>query len=524
MKTEPIHVLLVEDNDADATLVRRALDKTTGQFHVNWVGNLSEALLQMAGGTFDVALVDLSLPDSYGLDTVLRIRRHSPKIPIVLLTGNDSDAAATEALDLGAQDYLVKDRLLDKAPAETLVRAIRYAIHRQKTSETQRLLEQLETSHKLLKSKNRRLAELCQTAEHFVENVSHEFRTPLTVIKEYTSLIRGEVLGPVNEEQAEFLNVIENRTDDLNRMVDDMLDGSRLDAGLLVMSRTQCGLAGIIDGLRQTLERKAQSQGKTLEFAVAPDLPAVYCDPEKIGRVIVNLVVNAIKFCGDHGHVNVRVRSDRAARNIVVSVTDNGRGIEPEHLEAIFRRFKQVGNHPRQSTSGFGLGLCIAKELVDLNFGHLTVESTPKKGSTFSFTLPLADPLDVVSRSLDRLIEHNSGEFSVSLLSASVLAAGDTQTGDEIQAVLNDVLRADDLLFRVDPDRWLIVLATGSGGVDAFCARAAEMLEGVSRNRPRGALPALKLMSEGSWNMPAASGELLAEFGRLVQAAETVQV
>ena len=155
MKTEPIKVLLVEDNVADAELVRWALAKATGPFSVSCAGRLSEALAEMTSRSFDVALVDLSLPDSYGLDTVLRIRQHSPKMPIVLLTGNDSDETAIAALDRGAQDYLVKDRLLDKAPTETLVRAVRYAIHRQKASETQRLFEQLEASHKLLKSKNR---------------------------------------------------------------------------------------------------------------------------------------------------------------------------------------------------------------------------------------------------------------------------------------------------------------------------------------------------------------------------------
>jgi signal transduction histidine kinase len=524
MKTEKIRVLLVEDNAADADLVQLALAKSAGQFTVQWAASLSEALAQMTSRCFDVALVDLALPDSCGLDTVFRVRRHSPEVPIILLTGDDSDETAIEALDHGAQDYLVKDRLLDRSPADILKRSIRYAIHRQKTSETQRLLEQLEISHKLLKTKNRRLSNLCKSAERFVEDVSHEFRTPLTVIKEYTSLMRGGMLGPINGEQSQFLKVVETRADDLNRMVDDMLDGSRLDAGLLVMSRQQCAVADIIGGIRLMLMGKAESRGSTLEIAIESDMPEVYCDPEKIGRVIVNLVVNAIKFCGDPGYVKLWVRADRPTRNVVVSVTDNGRGLDPENLQTIFGRFKQVGNRPRHCNSGFGLGLSISKELVDLSFGRLTVESELKKGSTFTFTLPLNNPLDVVSRSLDRLTDRNNDGLSVSLIDAAILVEGELQTGNEVHSLLNDVLRADDLLFRVESDRWLILLATDAAGVDAFCTRTEEILEGVNRNRPRGALPAIRLVNQGSWHVPGTTDQLLDECARLVRPTDAVAV
>lgn len=524
MKTETIHVLLVEDNETDAALVQLALGKSRNEFNVYRAGSLSVALAQMSSRRIDVALVDLALPDSNGLDTVFRIRRHSPKVPLILLTGDDSDETAIEALDHGAQDYLVKDRLLDRSPVDILKRAIRYAIHRQKTSDTQYLLSQLESSHKILKSKNRRLANLCKAAERFVEDISHEFRTPLCVIKEYTSLMSGGLLGPVNAEQSKFLNVVENRTDDLNRMVDDMLDSSRLDAGLLVMSRTQCAAADIIDDIRQLLVNKAESRGLTLEFDVESDLPQLYCDPEKIGRVIVNLVVNAIKFCGEPGYVKLRVYANATAKDVVVSVTDNGRGLEPESLQAIFERFKQVGNQPRQNNCGFGLGLSIAKQLVDLSFGQLTVESELKKGSTFSFTLPVGDPLEVVSRSLDRLVERNKEGLSVALINAEALVEGETQTGDDIQSLLNEVLRADDLLFRVEPDRWLIVLATNDKGVEAFCTRAVEMHEGVNRNRPRGALPAIKLVNQGNWNVPGEADQLRAELARLIQPAQASEL
>ncbi len=524
MKAKQINVLLVEDNADDAKLVQMALAKAAGKFNVHWTELLSEALALMANHQFDVALVDLSLSDACGLDSVLRIRLRDSKMPIVLLTGNDSDETANKALDNGAQDYLVKDRLFDSARTEILERSIGYAIHRQQHSETQHRLAKREASHRLLKIKNRRLAKVCKTAEQFVENVSHEFRTPLTVIKEYTSLMVGGLLGPINTEQAEYLNVIENRADDLNRMVDDILDSSRLDAGLLVMSRTSCQITDIIDQVRPTLMRKAASRGKQLEFAVDPDLPTAYCDPEKVGRVIVNLVVNAIKFCGDPGHVKLWARPDSSGKNLVISVTDDGRGLAPEHLQAVFGRFKQVGNRSRQSANGFGLGLSIAKELVDLSFGQLTVESELQKGCTFTFTLPVADALEIVSRCVERRAHRVRGEFSVSLLSAVAAVEEGTSVGDDIHFLLNDLLRTNDLLFRVDSGHWLVVLAANSKGVDAFRARVMAMLLAVNRNRPRGALPAITFANEGSWQLPDEASQLRAECSRLMKPEEIVEV
>jgi signal transduction histidine kinase len=516
MRSEPVSVLLVEDNADDAALVRRALSKAQQRFDVFWVGRLSEALERLEVHTFDVALVDLSLPDSCGLDTVVRIRERKPDVPIILLTATSSEEIATKALDQGAQDFLVKDRLLDSGRTEILERSIRYAIHRQKSSEVQRLLRQIEASHELLKSKNRRLARLCKTAERFVDNVSHEFRTPLTVIKEYTSLLLCGLVGEVNEQQTQFLNVVENRADDLNRMVDDMLDVSKLDAGLLIMSRTSCSVADIIESVRLSVERKAQARGIALAIRIDVPLPSVYCDPEKVGRVLINLAVNAIKFCGEGGHVSIWACEDLSARQVAIHVKDDGQGIDPEHMNKIFGRFKQLSTDARQSTQGFGLGLSIAKELVDLSFGQLTVESELRRGSTFSFTLPIDDPLEVLNRYLRRLAQLRNGTFKVSLVSATLPSSGDARLCEDVEAFLHHLLRADDLLFRFDPSRWVIVLATGGAGVERFRQRTHEALESTNRNRPSGELPSLNIANEGSWMARGANHELVTRFAALM--------
>src|SRR5690606_16188025 len=152
---------------------------------------------------------------------------------------------------------------------------------------------------RLLKRKNRRLKRLYETAHRFVDNVSHEFRTPLTVIKEYVGLVHDGVLGGLSEEQADMLEVVTDRADDLNNMVNDMLDISKLDAGMLGLWRKTCNVSDMIERVRPSLERKSHLKQVAIEFDIPETLPQVFCDDEKIGRVIVNLAINAIKFSGD---------------------------------------------------------------------------------------------------------------------------------------------------------------------------------------------------------------------------------
>ena len=160
-------------------------------------------------------------------------------------------------------------------------------------------------SERVLERKNRRLEELYQTAHRFVDNVSHEFRTPLTVIMEYASLMQDGVVGELTSEQQQMLDVISDRAGDLNNMVNDMLDISKLETSMLGMWRCVCTVDDALDRVRDSLLKKASVKQIDLRFDIPEGLPEVFCDDEKIGRVLVNLVTNAIKFCGRPGKVHV---------------------------------------------------------------------------------------------------------------------------------------------------------------------------------------------------------------------------
>lgn len=470
----PVQLLLVEDDPGDAEVVRRLLSKSPRlKFQVEWVDNLEGALLQLRTGTFDVLLLDLCLHGTRDLEGLTSLRKASFRVPIVVVTDLDVENVALRALHRGAQDYLIKGTLT----TDSLVHSVHYATQRYD------LVRNLSEAQLMLEAKNRRLAKLYRTAHEFVDNVSHEFRTPLTVIKEYVSLVKDGVVGEVSDEQRHMLAIVEDRADDLNTMVDDMLDGSKLEAGLLGIYRKRCDPADFLDRTRPAIERKAAVKGVELVWECEKDLPAVYCDPEKAWRVLINLTTNAIKFCGRPGQVRVVCRRETDSDGVAISVTDNGPGIRLENQRVIFRRFKQLDESVRSSTKGFGLGLNIAKELAEANLGELGVVSVRGCGSTFSFTLPAAEPAHVMRRYLHRISRIRHRSPFLSLVRARIAATATEAAADDADEFLSFLLRYNDLLLRLSPTAWLICVPIPESAVDAFLRRAESMIADSNRNR-----------------------------------------
>lgn len=512
MPDRSLRVMLIEDDPEDARLMKWALSKAETKFVVQCVTTYGEAIASLATEWFSAIVTDLALPDVPRLETVRRIREQAPHIPLVVLTGFADEAAAMAAIDQGAQDYLVKDRVTP----EVLDRTIRYAVQRQRNAEYRRLLDQVRGSQQLLGRKNRRLARLNQLARDSVDDISHEFRTPLTVITEYVALIRDGIVGAISDEQSQMLNVVADRADDLNNMVDDMLDVSKLKAGLLGLYRRHCQVGDIVAHVQASLDRKALLRGAQFTVEIDDGLPEVFCDPEKVGRVIVNLVVNAIKFCGTPGLVRLWARNDPQQRQVVIGVSDNGPGIAPEQLTGLFRRFHQAGSRARGGAKGFGLGLNIAKRLVALNLGRLTVETSVGRGSTFSCTVPWADVQSIVPRYIRRLQRRRSLASSLSLVTAATAPQADEGNINELNAFLNCSVRQRDLVIRMDENRWLILLAAQAEKVPPFIDHIEKLHHEASRNRPRGPMPPLELRSAGTWSVAGREKAVLEQVGKLL--------
>jgi signal transduction histidine kinase len=237
-----------------------------------------------------------------------------------------------------------------------------------------------------LEQANVRLQEMDALKTDFFSNVSHELRTPMTAIKGYIDNLLDRIPGPLNERQDRYLTRMRDNTDRLTRLINDLLDLSRIDRGrtdLLQLSLAKIQVRSVVAETVEALRPVADESALKLTMT-GEDVQAM-ADRDRLAQVVTNLVHNAIKFTDAGGEVTVEVRSDGQGQ-VITSVRDTGRGIPEEDCDKIFDRFYQVrADAPRQA--GTGLGLPIAKELVELQGGTIWVESEVGAGSTFTFTL-----------------------------------------------------------------------------------------------------------------------------------------
>jgi signal transduction histidine kinase/HAMP domain-containing protein len=239
------------------------------------------------------------------------------------------------------------------------------------------------------------LRETDRVRSQLISMVSHELRTPLTSIKGYsTSLLREDVDWD-EKTKREFLQVIDQRADDLRDLIDKLLQMSRVEAGALALEKEPLLMGRLARKVVEQATRRDRKHTFTVDFP--SPFPVVEADVRYVEQVLQNLVENAVKYSPQGSQITITGRVE--GENIAISVQDEGVGIPPEHLDRIFQRFYRVNGEASRTTSGSGLGLSIAKGVVEAHGGSIWVESTPGKGSTFYFTLPKS--ADIESEDLE---------------------------------------------------------------------------------------------------------------------------
>lgn len=239
-----------------------------------------------------------------------------------------------------------------------------------------------------------REAEVDRMKSEFVSNVSHELRTPMTSIKGYTDLLLMGAAGEISPPQLRLLDAIRRNADRLKTLVDDLLDISWIETGRTDLKREIVSIASIIENeIGDHVRGRIQHEDKDIDFSVElePRMPPLFADPEKITRIIMNLVDNAINYTRDGGEVAVSaaaILDGQREPSVKIRVRDSGVGIAPKHLERIFERFYRVEEDSIQERPGTGLGLSIVRSLVEMHGGEISVESELGVGSTFTVTLP----------------------------------------------------------------------------------------------------------------------------------------
>lgn len=232
-----------------------------------------------------------------------------------------------------------------------------------------------------------RETELDRMKSEFIATVSHELRTPMTSIKGALGLVLGGATGSVTSPQQDLLSIAQNNVDRLIRLINDILDLSRIESGRLEIRPVQFNINEAVLAAARELQSVCDQRNLRLQTELTPHLTPAYGDPDRIGQILVNLLGNAYKFTESGGLVTVR--TERKDHELWVQVSDTGHGIPTDQLESIFERFTRSSGVASKRAGGTGLGLAIARAIVHEHGGKIWAESELGKGATFTFTLPV---------------------------------------------------------------------------------------------------------------------------------------
>lgn len=320
----------------------------------------------------------------------------------------------------------------------------------------------------------------------FLSHVSHELRSPLTVVHQFTTILLDGLGGALNPNQREYLEIMLRNVNQLKFMIDDLLEASRAETSKLTVRRSSISITEVVAQALQSFAGLSKDKGITLKYDSRSDLLPVHADRDRICQVLTNLLDNAVKFSPPGGSITVRTEVFADEPNfLLVSVADCGCGIGPEDAERVFDRLYQVKNATQATRQGLGLGLYICKELIDLHGGAIWVDRECKTGATFHFTLPvftirnLIAPIAVKD---DRVVP------SLALLTIEVCPATPWRTEHDrerkvhkVHQVLERCMLADlDVLFpvqsRIESDAFIIVARTDRHGSNVMISRLRSQL------------------------------------------------
>ncbi len=341
------------------------------------------ALEVIRRGEFDIIISDIRLPDVSGLEILELAREMNPDAAVIMVTGYASVETAIDAVNQGAYAYFIKPVNPDE-----LKTAIANALRQQRLlQENKRLVDGLQCSNKLLHRANEELQRATQAKSEFLAHMSHELRTPLNVIIGFSELLVDEVPGNINEEQKHCLGDILDSGKHLLNLINDILDLAKIESGKMELNLRNISLANILESLRSEMMPIMAPRKQSLEIHIAGGLTPAHADKAKVRQVLLNLLSNATKFTPDGGRIRVEVAQDGVWCQ--VSVIDDGIGIEKKNQQKIFEEFCQIESPLTDGKNGTGLGLTIAKQIVEKHGGQIWLESEYGKGSRFIFTLPL---------------------------------------------------------------------------------------------------------------------------------------
>jgi signal transduction histidine kinase len=379
--SRPLRALFVEDSEDDLELLLRALRRGGYDVSFERVETAEAMSAALASGGWDVVLSDFSMPHFNAVRALELLHASGHDLPFIIVSGSVGEETAVAAMKAGAHDYVMKENLVRLVPA--VEREVREAEVRRERREAQEERDRLLASEQAAR---RAAEEASRLRDEFLATVSHELRTPLTAIVGWVSMLRSGRMEAA--EVAHALEVIERNARLQTRLVEDLLDVSRVIAGQFRLDVRPIQLAPVVGAAVESMRPAADARRIRIEVSLDPEAGPVSGDAARLQQVVWNLLSNAIKFTPEGG--SVRVRLAREGTHAEVTVSDTGAGIAPEFLPFVFDRFRQADMSYTRAHGGLGLGLGIARHLVELHGGTINAASDGEgRGATFTVRLPV---------------------------------------------------------------------------------------------------------------------------------------
>jgi signal transduction histidine kinase len=363
-----LNAILLEDNHLDAALVLRAMRQ--GGFEVIATVVQDEAAFTrvLRSSAPEIVLADYNLPNWTGMEALKVLRRETPEVPMILVSGALGDVTAVECIKRGVTDYVLKDGLA------RLPEAIRRALD-EKQERVLRRQAELD-----LAKKAEELTRSNADLEQFAYVASHDLQEPLRMVAAYTQLLAERYRGKLDADADQFIGYASEGALRMQVLIQDLLAFSRVGKNG-VSGGVDCN--AVMKDVLQILSASIQESGAVVTYG---DLPQVWADRTQMSQVLQNLIGNAIKFRGSAPPM-VTVTAEKADDHWLFKVSDNGIGIPEENAENIFVVFQRL--HTRTEYPGNGIGLAICKKIIERYGGRIWMESREGYGSTFKFILPV---------------------------------------------------------------------------------------------------------------------------------------
>jgi signal transduction histidine kinase len=507
-----LHVLLVGNEGEDGGRLRDLIAELAGLVELEWAGSFEGGLEAMTSARYDAHLVACRIGAKSGVDLLRAYRECGGDDPVILIADEPERAEDLAAMESGAAGYLVRDRL----DATLLERSIRYAVEASRRAGELRGVRDeleirvaerataLETLNAALEAEvadrrtaERALREAARSKDEFLATLAHELRNPLAPLANATEILSRTHDSPEERARRErALNVIERQVGHMVRLIDDLLDLSRITHGKLELRREWVSLTAVVESALETVQPLLLGRRQAFEL-VMPETPVLlHVDPMRLAQVLSNLLSNAAKYTEPGGRI--RLEAARNGDDVVVSVVDSGIGIPAAHLAHVFTMFGQGHRAYEPVYGGLGIGLALAKNLAELHGGSLTAASEGQgKGSVFTLrlacaaTAAAAAPLAIQSPPLAPppprriLIVDDNVEAALTLAELLALAGHETHAA-------HDGPTGVDMALRLSPD--VAILDLGLPGFDGF--------EAARRLRAEPTLTGLLLVALSGWVQP----------------------